>query len=358
MRCRDDGDGDDSDSNDDIATPCSPRHSATTSSASSIIKGPHVSSQTSDILHNLENARERAQKLRMIPHNQLSKTQWHQFMSYSTDELAIEITRIDWTVYSAIRLREFVRYAMVPSSQRAQAGQTDYIGVMTRHFNHLALFVAGMILLRDKPKHRAKMLEKFMDLAWKVRQLNNYHALGAIVAALNGEEIVRLSQTQELISQERHKQFLRLKILMGHQKSHAAYRMAWENSSGERIPFLPRVQEDLIKAATANPTFVGGQIKWSKFEVMGETLVGIQKSQDQSYVFPDRTARSLDIEKLILETKILESGEVSRSSQCFHMCTNKKQNCADPQQELYERSKQVEPIPSGGERKKFDWLRR
>lgn len=40
---------------------------------------------------------------------------------------------------------------------------------------------------------------------------------------------------------------------------------------------------------------------------------------------------------------------------------NIRQDGFDPQQELYERSKQIEPPPTGGvgiEKKKFDWLRR
>ena len=304
-------DEDTSDSDDEVNTPSSPRHSATTSSASSVLKGSRVSSQTSDNLYNLESARESAKRLRTIPHNPVSKTQWHQFMACSTEELAVEITRIDWTMYSAIRPRDFVRYVTISHSQKVRPGYIDHIGMMTKQFNHLALFVSGMILLRDKAKHRARMLEKFMDLAWKVRVMNNYHALGAIVAALNSEAIVRLTQTQELISQEQHKKFLSLKILMSHQKSHAAYRMAWENSPAERIPFLPRIQEDLTKAATGNATFVGGRIKWSKFEVMGETIVGVQRSQERPYVFPERTARAHDIAKLILETMILEGDEVS-----------------------------------------------
>lgn len=90
--------------------------------------------------------------------------------------------------------------------------------------------------------------------------------------------------------------------------------MAWENSSAERIPFLPRVQEDLTKAATGNATFVGGKIKWTKFEVMGETIVNIQRSQEQPYNFPDRTARGHEIDKLILETRVLEGDEVSMTS--------------------------------------------
>lgn len=302
----------DEESNSDDETPArSTRHSATTSTASSFIKASQISSQTSDNLQNLEAAREQAKKLRTIPHNLVCKGHYHHLMHCTVDELAIEITRIDWTMYTAVRPRDFVRYVTLPLSQRAREGEIDYIGMMTKHFNHLALFVSGMILLRDKPKHRAPLLEKFMDLAWKVRQMNNYHALGALVAALNSEEIVRLSQTQELISQDKHKEFMRLKILMGHQKSHAAYRMAWDNSSSERIPFLPRIQEDLTKAASANATWIGNRINWAKFEVMGETILSIQKSQDQPYNFPDRTARGQEVSKLILETKVLEGDEVS-----------------------------------------------
>ena len=304
-------DDEDSDSDSNMRTHSSPRHSATASSVSSLVKSSYTSSQTSDSLHNLESAREQALKYQVIPNTPIAKSQWHYVMALTTEELAMEITRIDWTMYCAIRPRDFVRYATMSISKRVKAQQTDYIGMMTRHFNHLALFVSGMILLRDKPKHRAKMLEQLYGLAWKVRQMNNYHALGAIVAALNSEEIVRLTQTQELIPQEKHKQFRRLKILMSHQKSHAAYRMAWDNSSAERIPFLPRIQEDLMKAASANATFVKGRINWNKFEVMGETIISVQRSQEQPYNFPERSVKIQETQKLILETKVLKGDEVS-----------------------------------------------
>lgn len=310
-RHRSSEDASDSDSSEDDHPLRSSRHSGTTSSASSFAKTSQVSSQTSDNLHNLETARQQARRLRITPHIPISKIQWHHFIDCSVDELATEITRIDWAMYSAIRPRDFVRFVIISQSQRTKARQ-DYIGMMTKHFNHLALFTSGMILLRDKPKHRARMLGRFMDLAWKVRRMNNYHALGAIVAALNSEEIVRLSQTQVLIPQEQQKQFLQLKTLMGHQKSHAVYRMAWENSSAERIPFLPRIQEDLTKAAMANDTFISkNKINWSKFEVMGETILSVQKSQEQPYSFPDRTHKGFEITKLVLETKVLEGNEVS-----------------------------------------------
>ena len=44
-----------------------------------------------------------------------------------------------------------------------------------------------MILLRDKAKHHAKAMEKFMKhIALRLRRLNNYNSLGAVMAGING----------------------------------------------------------------------------------------------------------------------------------------------------------------------------
>ena len=278
--------------------------------ASSILRTGN-SSQSYLNIFQLESAREEAKRLRPNPHLRLSKIQWHQFMETPIDMLAREITRIDWTTYSAIRPRDYIRHVTLSEHKRTSR-KHDNISVMVRQFNHLALFVSGMILLRDKPKHRARALEKFMALAWKVRQLNNYNSLGAIVAGINGHEITRLGQTREMIPQEVQKQFLRLTILMGHSRSHAAYRMAWENSFAERIPFLPLLRQDLTMAATANPTFIGSNINWKKFQIMGEAMVGVQGSLEHPYQFTTRTSTSDHVISLILQTKVLEESEVSR----------------------------------------------
>ncbi|KAI1623045.1 rap guanine nucleotide exchange factor 4 [Exophiala viscosa] len=312
------------------------------SASSSIIKPYNSSSQSASNFAQLENAKVQADRLKLIPHIRLSKMQWHQFMEIPVEDLAKEITRIDWTMYSAIRPRDFVRHVFLSTEQRRRSRTVDNISAMVKHFNHLALFVSGMVLLRDKPEHRARALEKFMALAWKVRQLNNYNSLGAIVAGITGHEIARLTATRDIVPPEVQKQFLRLTILMGTSRSHAAYRMAWDNSFQERIPFLPLVRQDLTMAASANQTFINNNVNWKKFEIMGEVIVGLQKSLETPYTFPQRSNRTEEITRLLLETKILEESEDS----------------ADPGSELYDRSVQVEPQNGVDQRKKFDWLRR
>lgn len=334
------------------------QHSIAPSTASNALRKGNSSQSYTNLL-TLQNARKQAKTFHPHPKVKLSKMQWHQFMEIPVELLAREITRIDWTMYSSIRPRDFVRHVTLSEQKRASR-RNDNISIMVRQFNHLALFVSGMILLRDKPKHRARAMEKFMSLAWKVRQLNNYNSLGAIVAGINGHEIGRLGQTRDLIPPEVQKQFLRLTILMGISRSHAAYRMAWENSFAERIPFIPLLRQDLTMAATANKTFIGSNVNWKKFEIMGEAVVGVQRSFETPYALPLRTSTSDETVRLILESKILEEAEVGYlpSQEELGLILMCVQDSADPRGELYERSVQLEPQPGADARKKFDWLRR
>lgn len=177
---------------------------------------------------------------------------------------------------------------------------------------------------------------------------------------------------------------MRLEILMGTQKSHFAYRLAWENTSSERIPFLPLHRRDLVSAEQGNKTFIGNRINWKKFEVMGEVIVGIQKSQGTPYAI---IARDEDIQRLVLESRITKDDDVSTSlflsppslllphdpgtaltcgptpidqPDCNVLLRFQRLGLIHECKELYERSIQLE-APGGSEnttKKKFGWFQR
>ncbi|KAL8955963.1 MAG: hypothetical protein Q9193_006364, partial [Seirophora villosa] len=193
----------------------------------------------------------------------LSKIHWHLFMELSNGDLARELTRIDWALFSSIRPRDLLRH----------------------------------VSLCEEDKMKCK------DLQNKLRQLNNYNSLGAVVAGINGTAVHRLSQTRELIPYDVQKQFMRLEILMGTQKSHFPYRLAWSNTSTERIPFLPLHCRDLASAEEGNPTFVGGnhnRINWKKFEILGDVILSIQRSQSIPYT---SIMRNESVQRLIQDVK-------------------------------------------------------
>jgi len=266
----------------------------------------------------------------------LDKLRYHLFMDIDPDYIAEEMTRIDWIMFSSIRTRDLVRHVSLPASQKEKCRSLKNVNRMVAHFNHVAKWVVNMILIRDKAKHRAPCLEKFMVIAQRLRTLNNYNGLAAVLAGINSTEIHRLTQTRALVSADVQKRFARLVLLMGTQKSHFAYRLAWENSPLPRIPFMPLHRHDLVSAEDGSRTFVGpngDRINWKKFEVLGEVLLPIMKSQGQPYPNLHRHDSSRE---LLLDSRMPTDDE-----------------------EIYQRSLQVEPNSGSGaesSRKKFPWL--
>ena len=277
----------------------------------------HSTASFQTILNTLENAQRQAQLLTPIPRTLLTKVQWHQFMDIPEEEIARELTRIDWIMYCSIRPRDLIRHVSLASDQKEKCKSLEHFNRMIHQFNHLAFWVANVILLRDKPKHRARVLEKFMSIAWKLRYLNNYNSLGAVISGINSIAVHRLTQTRELIPAPAQKQFMRLEILMGSQKSHSAYRLAWTNTPTQRIPFLPLHLRDLVLAEQGNRTYVAGaegeRINWKKFEIMGEVIIGIRKSQEVPYPTINKNE---EVQRLVLDGRFCEDEDVSLGIFC------------------------------------------
>ncbi|CAD0084426.1 unnamed protein product [Aureobasidium vineae] len=269
------------------------------------------------MLQTVDAARRQGPSLVPIPKTPISKSHWHVLMETSTDSIACELTRIDWIMFSAVRPRDLVRHVSLSQGQKAQCKSLVHVSRMIDHFNHIRDWVANLILLREKAKHRVLMLEKLMHVARKLREMNNYNALGAFLAGISSAAVHRLAATRELLSPETGRDWMKLEILMSPTRSYAAYRLAWENSSGERIPYLPLPIRDLVAAAEGNKTYIGdevnGRINWRKFEVMGETIVGIQRAQGLPYRNSMLGPRNDELRALILNSNMIRDDEVNET---------------------------------------------
>ena len=100
--------------------------------------------------------------------------------------------------------------------------------------------VVSLILCHDKPKSRARQIEKFIDVANRLRNLHNYSGLRAIIAGINsatfeGDESLELLRTK---SSEHWKNFQQWDQLLQSVRSHQKYRMALRNTKGACIPAL------------------------------------------------------------------------------------------------------------------------
>lgn len=97
--------------------------------------------------------------------SEFSKSRWRQLVSESEENIAREITRIDWVMFSSVNPRDLIRHVTLPPDARKYYRYLGNVDRMIDHFNHIAYWVANIILIRDKAKHRAIMMMKLMKVA-------------------------------------------------------------------------------------------------------------------------------------------------------------------------------------------------
>jgi hypothetical protein len=140
-------------------------NSATLSNHSSSGRSGSLLTHSSSTLMAVEGSQREAPMFELTRSHLLSKIQWRQFMDTPDDEFARELTRIDWIMYSSFGPRDLVRHVSLPGQEKDNIRSLENVNRIIKQFNHLAFFVASMVLLRDKPKHRARALEKLISIA-------------------------------------------------------------------------------------------------------------------------------------------------------------------------------------------------
>lgn len=143
------------------------RGSATPSTASSVGKSSSRSNASFQaLLKSDESAQAQARLLASSHRASMSKVHWHCFMEVPDEDIALELTRIDWTLFSMIRPRDLVRHVSLCEEDKERCKNLQNVRRMIDQFNHTAFWIANVILLREKPKYRARALEKCMAIAW------------------------------------------------------------------------------------------------------------------------------------------------------------------------------------------------
>ncbi|KAF9526442.1 ras guanine nucleotide exchange factor domain-containing protein [Crepidotus variabilis] len=231
--------------------------------------------------------------------------------SMDSEEIAQEITRQCARKFLIIRPRDWLQFTFV--SKKAEG---DPIAAYNAMANHLADWVVSLILCHDRPRARARQIEKFVDIAYRIRLMNNYSGLRAFVAGIN---IAADNATLEAFKQkapEASKNLMSWDVLLRQIRSHRAYRMALRNSKGGCIPALEVHIQDLIKTDVGNKDHKDGDpsmIHWGKFNMMGRFTCTVSQSQAQcrnsdDYDFPERPAiAELFVKRPVMSAEMQES---------------------------------------------------
>ncbi|BFZ64527.1 hypothetical protein YB2330_005673 [Saitoella coloradoensis] len=206
------------------------------------------------------------------------------FLLTPDDVVAKELTRIEWDLFSKLGPRDMIRHVYKTAEEKA-----SHPGAITKiitHLNRMSALVQSMILTKGKVKHRAKVLEKFMNVACILRSMNNYNSLMCILAGINSAAVMRLRLTHELVKDKpTYRLFMRAERLMSSEMSFRAYRRAFQlHGNSERIPYLGIYLQDFLSINEGNKTFISDNvIHWSKFQLLGRVVNQIMRCLETPY---------------------------------------------------------------------------
>uniref|UniRef100_A0A8C4YAV6 RAS guanyl releasing protein 4 n=1 Tax=Gopherus evgoodei TaxID=1825980 RepID=A0A8C4YAV6_9SAUR len=151
--------------------------------------------------------------------------------------------------------------------------------------NSISQWVQVMILNRPTPQQRAEVFTKFIRVTQKLRQLQNFNTLMAVLGGLCHSTISRLKDTHALLPQEVTKTLAEMTELLSSCCNYSTYRRAYGECSGFKIPIVGVHLKDLVSLHEALPDRLGGQLNLSKLQGLYQQAQELQTLQQATPPF-------------------------------------------------------------------------
>ncbi|KAF9112784.1 hypothetical protein BGX27_002829 [Mortierella sp. AM989] len=228
------------------------------------------------------------------------------FIEIKDGAIAAQLTCVEFGLFRKLKPRDMLRQVW-----KTNKGSAAFQACIA-HFNFISSWVGTMILLPSKAKNRAKMMEKFINIAKILREMGNFNTTMAIIGAMNTSSIHRLAQTRELLQgKEVWATFKELEHLMSSERSFFEYRQALKVQKLPCIPYLGVHLGDLLSISEGNRDFrQDGTIHWQKFCLLTDVISTVLQFQQDPYVIqPDPF-----ISRVITDTHVLDDEELYTKS--------------------------------------------
>ncbi|CDQ77854.1 unnamed protein product [Oncorhynchus mykiss] len=157
-------------------------------------------------------------------------------LKVTPEEYAGQITLMDAPVFKAIQPEELSSCGWNKKEKHSSAPNAV---AFTRRFNQTTFWVVREILHAQTLKIRAEVLSLYIRTAKKLCDINNLHAVMAVVSGLQSAPIYRLSKTWALLSRKDKTTFERLEYLMAKEDNYKRLRdYIRSQSMNSCIPYL------------------------------------------------------------------------------------------------------------------------
>ncbi|XP_068088218.1 ras guanyl-releasing protein 3 [Hyperolius riggenbachi] len=149
-------------------------------------------------------------------------------------------------------------------------------------FNGISKWVQLMVLSKPTPQQRAEVITKYINVAEKLLELQNFNTLMSVVGGLSHSSIFRLKDTHAHLSSDVTKVWNEMTELVSSNGNYCNYRKAFAECEGFKIPILGVHLKDLIAVHVVFPDWVDDNkvntVKMQQLYVTLNELVSLQSS--------------------------------------------------------------------------------
>eukprot|EP01127_Copromyxa_protea_P000196 TRINITY_DN10185_c0_g1_i1.p1 TRINITY_DN10185_c0_g1~~TRINITY_DN10185_c0_g1_i1.p1 ORF type:complete len:1047 (-),score=228.31 TRINITY_DN10185_c0_g1_i1:56-2896(-) len=220
-----------------------------------------------------------------IPRSYPPKDATVPLLDCNSEEIARQLTMIEWKMWSAIKPYEFLNLAWTKKDRAKRSGN---VIAMIERFNYVSGWVATMICMSEKPKERVRITHKFIEIAHKLYLMNNFNGLMALISGLNRGPVYRLKQTFAAVeAKDAKKIFQELQTVTSSDKSYANLRKSIRSVNPPTIPYLGMYLTDLTFIEEGNKDVVTDHrlANFHKRRLTAQTIADVQTYQNVKYQF-------------------------------------------------------------------------
>ncbi|XP_066550125.1 RAS guanyl-releasing protein 1 isoform X1 [Amia ocellicauda] len=167
------------------------------------------------------------------------------------EELAEHLTYLEFKSFRRISFSDYQNY-IVNGCMKENPTMERSIALC----NGISQWVQLMVLSRPTPQLRAEVFTKFIHVAQKLLQFQNFNTLMAVVGGLCHSSISRLKETSSHVPSEVTKVLNEMTELLSSCRNYDNYRRMYNECTGFKIPILGVHLKDLISVYEAMPDYV------------------------------------------------------------------------------------------------------
>uniref|UniRef100_A0A8D2AYE9 RAS guanyl-releasing protein 1 n=1 Tax=Sciurus vulgaris TaxID=55149 RepID=A0A8D2AYE9_SCIVU len=167
------------------------------------------------------------------------------------EELSEHLTYLEFKSFRRISFSDYQNY-LVNSCVKENPTMERSIALC----NGISQWVQLMVLSRPTPQLRAEVFIKFIHVAQKLHQLQNFNTLMAVIGGLCHSSISRLKETSSHVPHEINKILGEMTELLSSCRNYDNYRRAYGECTHFKIPILGVHLKDLISLYEAMPDYL------------------------------------------------------------------------------------------------------